>query len=187
MEGVKIEDKLDGILNETRKIVDSIEHMNEHYKNVVTKSDMEKVKDSILKELNKLTGNAYNPISIIRIGCDGRVDSVSKFRELIANELNIELHEGSLNNWAWYKENVWMTFHNDCIECYVTGDKEDDSLLIEIKDKALNVLINEYNTRSVFLNTKLKDGFSNWEFFDGKAFIEPRKTWIDKLAKFLGA
>lgn len=176
---------MDDFLVEINDIVEKLNLINDKYKDTVTKGDMEKAKGQISKALNRLTGSAYNPITNIRIGCDDRVDSTAKFRELILNSLNIELIRGATNDWTLYKEVIWINVHDDYVTFYKTKDKDDDVLMIELRDKLMNKLINEFNTRSVYLNTKLADGFTNWEFFDGKAFNRPEPTWFDKIYEVL--
>lgn len=183
----KLESNYDNILREAEQVAETISRISNNYKDVATKNDMNKFKDVILKALNEVKGDKTNHISIIRIGCGDRVGSISEFKKLIVDTLELEIQEGNFKDWSLYKEEVWITFYDDTIEFYKMINKEDDSLLIEIKDKVLNRLIAEFNARKICLYTKLEDGYQNWEFFECDRFVEPKKNWLDKFMDFCGA
>lgn len=188
-----MEDKLDkldssynNIIKEATHITETIHRINENYKDTITKNDMVEFKQVILKALDELEGNKYIPISTIRISCIDRAGSISDFRKLISSTLELEFEEGNFKEWALYKGNVFISYYEDSIEIINMVNREDDALLIEAKDKVLNKLIKEFNASKICLNTKLDDGYQNWEFFECEYYVKPIESWFTKFMRILG-
>lgn len=182
----KLDSSYDNIIKEATQISETIHRINENYKDTVTKNDMVEFKNVILQALDELEGNKYIPISIVRISCIDRAGSLSDFRELIITTLELEFQEGNFKEWALYKDKLLISYYEDSIEISNLVNREDDTLLIETKDKVLTKLVEEFNANKICLNTKLKNGFQNWEFFDCKNYIKPLESWFTKFMRVFG-
>lgn len=179
----KLDSSYDNILKEATQISETIHRINENYKDTFTKKDMVEFKNVILQALDELEGNKYIPISVIRISCMDRAGSLSEFKKLISSTLELEFQEGSFNEWALYKDKIFISNYKDTIEISKLVNREDDTLLIEVKDKVLAKLIEEFNADKICLNTMLEDGFKNWEFFDCKNYVKPTESWFTKFMR----
>lgn len=175
------------LIKESENISKQIKDITEKYKDLATENEMDEFKTSILNAIEGIKGFKHSPYSIIRINTVDEVGSAKELKSLIENVLQIEFQEGAMKDFTLYKEKVWISFHNDGIEFWMLGDKQDDSLMVEVKDLVLNELIKNFNARKVCLYTQLADGYKNWDFFDCENYIEPKKSWLTKLAESLGS
>lgn len=171
------------------ELIHDLNEINKSIDQLVLKYDNKVKKDEILKLIGEngiLTCKESHKYSIIRISTVDRVDSLKKYRELIQNTLELEFEGGTIREYSVYKDRVWISFHSDVVQFWLMGDKNDNVLMTEVKDKIINVLVAEYNSHKICLHTKLLNGYQNWEFFKCDKYEEPKETWITKIVKILG-
>ena len=124
-------------------------------------------------------------ISLFRISCMDRVGKKSEFKTIVENAISKKFQDGHYKSITLSSSNVLLGLHEDSIELSKLLDATDDSL-IEIKDKIVNALVEEFNARSICVVTYKRDGYSKHDFIECKNYYPPKKNFLIRFFEALG-
>lgn len=114
-----------------------------------------------------------------------RVGKKSEFKSIVENAISKEFQDGYYKSISLSTSNILLGIHEDSIELSKLLVATDESL-IEIKDKIVKALVEEFNARSICVVTHKKDGYSKHEFIECKNYNPPKKNFLIRFLEGLG-